>query len=123
MKGSEFVEVSQGGLEDTFYMLKSPEAEVNPRYRAVVGGYVFIKNAIIQARAAIRLAKNEEEKARLREALGALHFATNFWPIRLPFTAPKTSQTPPHSYLTSEGQLEESQPQPETREQSDQDCP
>lgn len=94
VKGSEFVEVSQGGLEDAFNMLKSPEAEVNPRYRAIVGGYVHLKNALIHARAAIRLAKNEAELNSAEVSLVSISSALDAWPIKLPpkLTASKPSQ-------------------------------
>lgn len=125
IKGSEFVEVTRGGLEDAFNMLKSPEAEVNPRYRAIVSGFSFIKNAILQTKAALRHSKGDEESARLKEALNALYSAHNEWPIKLPpnLTDSKPSQTPPNSVPQASEHLEESQQTLETLEQTDQGSP
>lgn len=109
VKGSKFVEVSPGGLEAAFQMLQDPEAEVNPRYRAVVGGYVHLKNALLQARAGLKLWATQEEREALISCAAALQLAVDNWPIKLPasVTDLKPSQTPPDSAPQAAESLEE----------------
>lgn len=82
LKEQGFVEVSKHDYLHALELLATPESEVNMRYKHNLLGVSFAENALRQAKAALRLAKTDEEKERLETCVKLLEEAVQTWPLR-----------------------------------------